>query len=65
MRQLKKPGYLAAYARAWGISHVAMRKHLMRAGIDYHKPFNWDRADELLDGMRHLCRDPYRKILLP
>lgn len=57
----KKPGFLAAYARARGISHVAMRKQLMRVGVDYSQPFNWTVVDRLLDGARRLGRDHLRK----
>jgi hypothetical protein len=57
---MRKPGYLAAYAKARGISHVAMRKQLIRAGVNYLEPFDWKVADRLLDGARHLVRDSYR-----
>jgi hypothetical protein len=56
----KKPGYLAEYARARGITHAGMRKQLLRVGINYLEPFSWEIADRLLDGARHLARDSYR-----
>lgn len=60
-RRPVRHGFLSEYARHAGISKQAMAKQLQRLGIDYHKPFDWDEADRLLDGYRHLGRDSYRK----
>jgi hypothetical protein len=64
---MRKPGYLAAYSKARGISHVAMRKLLIRAGVNYLEPFDWKVVDRLLDAGRHLARDSYRlrKVIHP
>jgi hypothetical protein len=49
---MKKPGYLTAYPRHCGISHVALDN--IRAGADYTKPFDFDAVDELLDAYRRV-----------
>jgi hypothetical protein len=57
-------GFLSEYARHAGISKQAMAKQLQRFGIDYSKPFDWDKVDRLLDDYRHLGRDHLRKRIV-
>jgi hypothetical protein len=54
-------GFLSEYARHASISKQAMAKLLQRAGVDYHRPFNCDEVDRLLDGARHPGRDHLRR----
>ncbi len=58
---MRKPSYVVPYARARGISPQAMLKQLRRAGVNPLVPFDWERADKLLNGCRRIGRDHLRK----
>jgi hypothetical protein len=58
---MRRKGFLSAYAAHCGISKQAAAKLLRRAGINYHRPFNWDEVDRMLDGARHPGRDHLRQ----
>ena len=59
--QMMRRGFLSEYARHLGISKQGAAKLLQRAGVNYHRPFDFDEVDRLLDGARHPGRDHLRQ----
>lgn len=56
----KRPGYLKQYAQHAGIAVSSAAEALRRVGVDYSKPFDFEKADRLREAARHADRASFR-----
>lgn len=61
MKKRTRSGYLKDYAEAEGISRQVAAKQLTKAGIDYSKPFDHQKANKAIAAGRHPSRAKYAK----
>lgn len=61
MKKRTRSGYLKDYAEAEGISRQVAAKQLTKAGIDYSKPFDHQKANKVIASGRHPSRAKYAK----